>query len=165
MSSEEIIKPIKDRFEQAVLEIINEPDLTIIVSKNDILDICRFLHDSQELDFTYLSDLCGVDYLDRIPRFEVVYHLYSIKKNHRLRVKARVGENEGIISVESVWKTANWHEREAYDLLGIRFENHPDLRRILLPEDWQGHPLRKDYPLESGIGEKWLADKMESHQP
>lgn len=164
MTQEEMVVVLKDRFGQAILEIVDEPDLTILVDKENILEICRSLQDSPELDFSFLSDLCGVDYPDRTPRFEVVYHLYSISQNHRLRVKAKVGENESISSVESIWKAANWHEREVFDLLGIRFENHPDLRRILLPEDWEGHPLRKDYPLSPQAGER-LTERLAKHQP
>jgi len=106
-----------------------------------------------------------VDYPERQPRFDVVYHLYSIDKKHRIRIKAAIGENESISSVESVWKAANWFEREAYDMLGIMFDNHSDLRRILLPEDWKGHPLRKDYPLVTNVGEKWLEEKLRTHVP
>ena len=87
--------------------------------------------------------------VDAAPRFEVVYHLYSISKNHRLRIKVSVEERDCVVdSVVSVWKAANWQEREIYDLLGIEFRGHPDLRRILMSDDWEGHPLRKDYPLE-----------------
>jgi NADH-quinone oxidoreductase subunit C len=88
-----------------------------------------------------------VDYPTRSQRFDVVMHLYSMTQNHRLRVKAAVGENETIPTVSGVWKTANWQEREAFDMFGVVFEGHPDLRRILLPEDWEGYPMRKDYPL------------------
>lgn len=165
MTKEEMIVTIKDEFSHVILEITNQPDLTIVVKKERILNICHFLHSSPELDFSYLADLCGVDYPDRSPRFEVVYHLYSINKNHRLRLKARVGVDESISSVESVWKTANWHEREAFDLFGIRFENHPDLRRILMPEDWDGHPLRKDYALGPESGQQWLAERIDSYHP
>jgi NADH-quinone oxidoreductase subunit C len=95
-----------------------------------------------------LADLCGVDYFPQAPRFEVVYLLYSFKNNHRLRVKIKVGEGESVLSVESIWKAADWLEREAYDLFGISFANHPDLRRILLWDGYEGHPLRKDFPVE-----------------
>ncbi|HEX8686179.1 MAG TPA: NADH-quinone oxidoreductase subunit C, partial [Pyrinomonadaceae bacterium] len=113
-----------------------------------IVEVCRALRDDAETPFEYLSDLTCVHWPDRWPEeFEVVYNLYSIPKNARVRLKAGAGE-EGIESVTSVWPTANWMEREVYDLFGLNFKNHPDLRRLLLPKDWDGHPLRKDYPLE-----------------
>ena len=96
---------------------------------------------------TYLSDVCGVDYYPKTPRFEVVYHMLSINKKLRLRLKVRLAEGEKVDSVTGVWRSANWYEREAFDMFGIEFEGHPDPRRIYLAEDWEGHPLRKDYPL------------------
>jgi NADH-quinone oxidoreductase subunit C len=140
-------------------------DLTIRVKKDSIHALCRFLHDTPELDFDYLVDICGVDYPSRIPRFDVVYHLYSIKRRHRLRIKAGVGEDESIHSVVSIWRAANWYERETYDMFGIIFDNHPDLRRILMPDDWEGYPLRKDYPLVTDVGEKWMVEKIKIHMP
>ncbi|MEW6608923.1 MAG: NADH-quinone oxidoreductase subunit C [bacterium] len=149
MTNQEITKIIKDKFKKDILKVETEPDLTIYVSDDRILQICQFLHDDEELNFVYLSDISGVDYSERMPRFDVVYHLYSIEKNHRIRIKTAVGDGESISSVTGIWQGANWFEREVYDLFGVEFENHPDLRRILLPDDWQGHPLRKDYPLEA----------------
>ncbi|MEW6620358.1 MAG: NADH-quinone oxidoreductase subunit C [bacterium] len=149
MTNQEITKIIKDKFKKDILKVETEPDLTIYVSNDKILQICQFLHDNEELNFVYLSDICGVDYPERSPRFDVVYHLYSIEKNHRIRIKTAVGDGETISSVTGIWQGANWFEREVYDLLGVEFDNHPDLRRILMPDDWQGHPLRKDYPLEA----------------
>jgi NADH-quinone oxidoreductase subunit C len=149
MTKEEIIKIIKDKFKDVIINVEKEPDLTIYIRSNKLLDICEFLHDSSELNFVYLSDICGVDYPQRTPRFDVVYHLYSIEKNHRLRLKTSVEEDKKLPSVTGIWRGANWFEREVYDLFGIEFEKHPDLRRILLADDWHGHPLRKDYPLEA----------------
>lgn len=149
MGNDEIISIIKDKFKKEILQIETDPDLTVYVSKDKILPICQFLHDSSELNFVYLSDITGVDYPQRNPRFDVVYHLYSIDKNHRIRVKIGIDEGKTVYSVTGIWKGADWFEREVYDLFGIEFENHPDLRRILLTDDWQGHPLRKDYPLEA----------------
>ena len=123
-------------------------EVTILVPKNEILGICKFLHTDPNLQYRMLTDLCALDYHPETPRFEVVYLLYSPRNNERLRLKARVGEGESIASVESIWKAANWLEREVYDLFGIHFENHPDLRRILLWDGYEGHPLRKDYPVE-----------------
>ena len=116
---------------------------------NRIKDFFKYLKDDPKLDFNFLMDLTAVDYLHRKPqRFEVVYHLFSLKHNHRLRVKIPVDEDDcTIFSLTPLWKTANWYEREVWDLYGIRFSGHPDLRRILLYEEFKGHPLRKDYPI------------------
>ena len=125
-------------------------DATVVVAGASLVEVLGFLHSEPDLDFDMLSDLTAVDYHPREPRFEVVYHLYSIVQNHRLRVKVAVAggpeDDCEIDSVVSVWPAANWMEREVFDLYGIRFRNHPDLRRILLYEEFEGHPLRKDYP-------------------
>jgi NADH-quinone oxidoreductase subunit C len=121
--------------------------VSVRVNKDRIVEVCTFLRDTPGLEFDFMTDLTAVDYPTRPRRFDVVMHLYSMTLNHMLRVKAAVGENETIPTVSSVWKTANWQERECYDMFGVVFEGHPDLRRILLPEDWEGFPLRKDYPL------------------
>ena len=124
-------------------------DATAVVEPGRILDVLRLLRDDRELDFSMLSDVCAVDYLPRVPRFEVVYHLYSPARNHRVRIKARVPEADARIpSAVSLYASADWMEREVWDLYGIRFEGHPDLRRILLYDEFEGHPLRKDYPAE-----------------
>ena len=121
--------------------------VTIRVFKEHIVKVCFFMRDTPELRFDFLTDLTAVDYPSRPKRFDVVYHLYSTPLNHRLRLKAAVAEDEAIDTVWPVWKAANWEERETFDMFGIVFTGHPDLRRILLPEDWVGYPLRKDYPL------------------
>lgn len=149
MGTEEITKIIQNKF--AILNVEVEPDLTIYVSGNMLFSICQFLHDDPELNFVYVADITAVDYPERTPRFDVVYHLYSIDKNHRIRIKTGVDEGKGIPSVTGIWKGANWFEREIYDMFGIEFENHPELRRILLTDDWAEHPLRKDYPLQGNI--------------
>jgi NADH-quinone oxidoreductase subunit C len=124
-------------------------DATASVDPARIGEVLRFLRDDGELDFSMLTDLTAVDYLGEEPRFEVVYHLYSVSKNQRVRIKARVPEAAPEIeSVVELWPSANWMEREVYDLYGIAFVGHPDLRRILLYEGFEGHPLRKDYPKE-----------------
>jgi NADH-quinone oxidoreductase subunit C/D len=120
---------------------------TVVVKKEAILPLCQFLAEDPALSFDFLTDICGVDYPDREKRFEVVYHLYSMGRNTRIRVKTAVGEGEALTTVASVWKGASWLEREAYDMLGISFEGHPDLRRILTWDGYRGHPLRKDFPL------------------
>ena len=121
--------------------------LSIHLRPDSVVEVCRLLRDDPETPFEYLSDLTCVHWPERDDApFELVYNLYSISKNERVRLKAGVGEEAE--SVTSVWPAANWMEREVFDLFGVRFRNHPDLRRLLLPSDWQGHPLRKDYPLE-----------------
>ncbi len=143
------INKLREKFSEAILEVKTFRDeTTVLIAKKDILRVCQFLSSDPDLQFNLLTDLCGVDHLPETPRFEIVYHLCSLKNNQRLRIKTRVEEGEPVPSVESVWKVANWYEREVYDLFGIPFENHPDLRRILLWDGYQGHPLRKDYPTE-----------------
>ncbi len=120
----------------------------VMLPRDGIADALRTLRTDPELDFSLLSDLTAVDYRGRTPRFEVVYQLNSLAKRHRLRVKVGVPEDDATIpSATAVWRSANWAEREAYDMFGIRFEGHPDLRRILLYPEFEGYPLRKDYPL------------------
>ncbi len=119
-------------------------ELTLDIQRERIVAVCRLLRDT--LQFERLSTVTGVDWFPVEPRFEVVYHLHSVSRNERLRLKSRVpGGDPEIDSVTPVWSGANWFERETFDLFGVRFRNHPDLRRIMLPEDWEGHPLRKDY--------------------
>ena len=125
---------------------------TIVVKKDNIAAICRLLRDAEETNYNYLSDITCVDRLDFISddedRFEVLYNLYSMGTFGRLRLKARVSEDDPAIdTVEGVWPNANWVEREVYDMFGITFNHHSDLRRILMPDDWVGHPLRRDFPL------------------
>ena len=107
-------------------------------------DVLRFLRDDDACRCDLLVDLCGADYPERDKRFEVNYHLYSIPVGHFVRVKVRVAEGEPVASATAVWSTAEWFEREIYDMFGVPFRDHPDLRRILMPEDWRGHPLRKE---------------------
>ena len=124
-------------------------DATAGIDPAEIVRVLTWLRDTDGLDFEMLVDLTCVDWLGQEPRFEVVYHLYSVKRNERVRVKARVPETPGSIdSVAGVYASANWMEREVFDLYGVRFRGHPDLRRILLYEGFDGHPLRKDYPKE-----------------
>ncbi|MBI3304098.1 MAG: NADH-quinone oxidoreductase subunit C [Deltaproteobacteria bacterium] len=121
---------------------------TIVINREDALAIFGALKDDPAFAFNLLVDLSAVDFFGQEPRFEVVYHLYSLRLNHRLRVKIRVPEDDTWVpSVSSLWKAANWLEREVWDMFGIRFADHPDLRRILMYEEFRGHPLRKDYPV------------------
>ncbi|MCP5007307.1 MAG: NADH-quinone oxidoreductase subunit C [Planctomycetes bacterium] len=143
---------LRAEFPKAVLSAkIFNGEQTFYIGKDAILDVSEFLRDDDELAFDFLSDLCGVDTTlkDEGDFLEVVYHLYSIKKNHRVRLKVKVPVSKpDIKSVTGIWKTADWHEREAYDMFGITFEGHPGLLRILTPDGFEGHPLRKDYPLK-----------------
>jgi len=124
-------------------------ELTIVVPREHLRRAAEFLRSDPELQFTFLSDVAGVDRFPMEPRFEVNYHLMSLARRERLRLKVCIAGSDPVVeSVTSVWPGADWHEREIFDLFGVRFEGHPDLRRILMPEDWEGHPLRKDYPVE-----------------
>jgi NADH-quinone oxidoreductase subunit C len=126
---------------------LDRDELTIEVAADRVVEACRILKD--RLQFVRLSTVTAVDRYPAEPRFEIVYHLHSLANNQRLRLKCRLaGDQPEIDSVTGVWRSANWYEREVFDLFGVTFRNHPDLKRILLPEDWTGHPLRKDYPVE-----------------
>ena len=143
------VEKLKEKFGASIQEVKTfRGEVTVTVAKEALYEICRFLYADPDLQFRFLTDLCGVDNLPQIPRFEVVYLLYSMKNNERVRLKTKVGVGESVSSVESIWKAADWLEREAYDLFGIPFDNHPDLRRILLWDGFEGYPLRKDYPVE-----------------
>jgi len=143
------VKKLQEKFPASVSEVKTFRDeVNVTVQKKDIFEICKFLYSDPDLQYQMLTDLCGVDFFPESPRFEVVYLLYSMKKQQRLRLKVKVGDSESVSSVESIWKAADWLEREVYDLFGISFDNHPDLRRILLWDGYEGHPLRKDFPVE-----------------
>lgn len=142
---------LSEYFGDKVKEIrYSHGDLMVSVDRAVIVDVCRRLRDDADLSFDFCSYITAVDYsaLGQTPRFELIYQLLSLRHHHRLRVKARVPEDDPVIdTVEGVWKTANWLERETFDMFGIVFRNHSDLRRILMPDDWEGHPLRKEFPL------------------
>jgi NADH-quinone oxidoreductase subunit C len=124
-------------------------EMTIYVDRTAVREACVLLRDDPACPFNFLSDVTCVDWYPQEPRFEVVYHLLSIPKKERVRLKVRLpGSSPAIESVTSVWPSANFFEREVYDLFGVRFNGHPYLRRLLMPENWEGHPLRKDYPVE-----------------
>lgn len=146
---DDVVTLVQEQFPQAVEEAASfRGEHTIRVKREHLLAVARFLKEDPAAALNFLSDLCGVDYEGREPRFEVVYHLYSMEHKHRLRMKVGLPEGDlSIPSVTSIWKTADWHERECYDLLGITFRDHPDLRRILTPDGFKEHPLRKDFPL------------------
>ena len=124
-------------------------EISIYVERSLIREACVLLRDDADCPFNYLADVTCVDWFPSEPRFEVVYHLLSIPKKERVRLKVRLeGSSPGLDSVTPVWPSANYFEREVFDLFGVRFAGHPYLRRLLMPEDWEGHPLRKDYPVE-----------------
>jgi len=127
-------------------------DWTVIVSADHLLEVARFLRDDSVGSFDYCADVTATDWPPRDRRFDVIYCLYSTRLRHRLRIKLMAGEGDPVPSVTEIWPAANWLEREVFDQFGVNITGHPDLRRILMPEDWQGHPQRKDYPLE-GPGE------------
>lgn len=159
-SDHPLARKLRERFGEAVTdasEFLGQ--LSIRIEPSRIVEVCEALKADPETPFNYLSDLTCVHYPDKKEApFEVVYQLYSISKNERVRLKAAVN-GEGIESVTSVWPSADWPEREVYDLFGVVFRNHPDLRRILLPPDWEGHPLRKDYPLEF-VENRWTEEHL-----
>lgn len=144
------IRKLKEWDAQAVAEVIEfRGETTVVVPREHLQRAAGYLAGEPSLRFSFLSDITTVDRFPLEPRFELNYHLLSMDRSERLRLKVRLsGSDPTIHSVTSVWPTANWHERENFDLFGIRFEGHPDLRRILMPDDWEGHPLRKDYPVE-----------------
>jgi NADH-quinone oxidoreductase subunit C len=135
---------------QAVAEVIEfRGETTVVVPREHLRRAAEFLVNDRALQFTFLSDITAVDKFPIEPRFELNYHLLSLEYRKRIRLKVRIpGDDPQVQSVTPIWPAANWHEREAFDLMGIRFEGHPDLTRILMPDDWEGYPLRKDYPVE-----------------
>jgi NADH-quinone oxidoreductase subunit C len=160
-SNHPLVKKIREKLDGTVLEASEFiGQLSIRIERERILEVCNFLKRDAETPFNFLSDLTCVHFPDRAETpFDVVYNLYSISANERVRLKAATNEERGVESVTSVWPTANWMEREVFDLFGVPFRNHPDLRRILLPPDWEGHPLRKEYPLEF-IENNWTAKHL-----
>lgn len=154
MNQEAIKDKLASRFGQDVIQAAGEfrAQMSVTVPPERILDVARFLKDDPELSLDFLSFVAGVDWYPNTPRFEVVYQLYSMKHNHRFRIKSVLEEpadgQAQIDSVTPVWPTADWHERETAEMFGIRFKNHPDPRKLLLPDNWTIHPLRKDFPLE-----------------
>src|SRR5579863_4789807 len=141
---------VQAKFPQAIVEIGDfRGEHTIILLPEHLIAVCTYLH--KQLPYTFLSTVTAVDWLERLPRYDVVYHLLSITHRSELRLKIRVGiqgeEHPSVPTISAIWPGANWYEREVYDLFGITFTGHPDLRRILMPNDWSTHPLRKDYPL------------------
>jgi NADH-quinone oxidoreductase subunit C len=150
----QILQRLRDRFGPAVVDSHeHRGDATLVLDRASLVDALRFCRQAPGLDFDVLMDLTAVDYLkypgrEDGPRFDVVYHLYSLAHNHRVRVKVRVDEDDATVpTAVDVWPIANWFEREVWDMFGVRFTGHPDLRRLLMYEEFVGHPLRKDYPI------------------
>ena len=145
-----LVRKLKNWDPQAVAEVIEfRGETTVVVPREHLRRAAEFLSGDPELCFNFLSDITALDRFPLEPRFELNYQLLSLDRWERLRLKVRVsGQDPTVPSVTTVWLGANWHEREAFDLFGVRFDGHPDLRRILMPDDWEGHPLRKDYPVE-----------------
>ena len=149
------VEMVRKKFPQAIVETVEfRGEQTIVLKPEHLVAVCSYLQ--KNLKYTFLSTVTAVDWFERVPRYDVVYHLLSIPHRSELRLKVRVGERgagadlsqpPSVPTVVGVWPSANWYEREIYDLFGITFAGHPDLRRILMPMDWTTHPLRKDYPL------------------
>lgn len=143
------IGPLRERFGEAIIGLVTfRGETTVLVERNSVVDVCAFLRHEPALRYNFLSAIQCCDWLGHEPRFEVVYHLLSMERADRLRVKVGVPEDDLTVpTMTTVWRTANWFEREIYDLFGLRFSGHPDLRRILMPDDWEGYPLRRDEPI------------------
>jgi NADH-quinone oxidoreductase subunit C len=144
-----ITNKLKNVFDDKIEEIvIHRNELTFVISKNALIDVCNFLKNNEETKFDYLSDICGLDRYIKKNRFEVVYNLWSDLLKFRIRLRVKIDEKDlNIESVSSVWQSANWYERETFDMFGIIFNDHPDLRRIYMPDEFEYYPLRKDFPL------------------
>jgi NADH-quinone oxidoreductase subunit C len=143
-----LVDELRKRFPSAIADAVifrGQPSLS--VATEALLAVSEYLKSQEGGAYTFLTDETAVDYPKREKRFEIIYHLYSFKLNHRLRLKVLAGEREKVPSVVPVWPAANWLEREVFDMFGVEYEGHPDLKRILLPEEWTGHPLRKDYDI------------------
>ncbi|MFY9608080.1 MAG: NADH-quinone oxidoreductase subunit C [Blastocatellia bacterium] len=149
ISGDSLVNRIKERFGEAITEAVATLGQQIIrVKKESYLEMCRFLLQDEEADFKMCTDLTAIHWPDRKgEEFDIVLFLYSLTKNRRLRIKVAIADGENCPSVSPFWSGANWMEREVYDMFGVKFAGHPDLRRILLPSDWPGNPLRKEYPI------------------
>jgi NADH-quinone oxidoreductase subunit C len=163
-----IAQTLELMFPDAILESQEfRGEITIIVDGAKIIEVCQYCRNTEGLEFNFLSDITGIDYLPKEPRFGILYHLYSLTQNHSLRLKVLLpGDEPRVYSVTSIYPAANWSEREIFDLFGVTFENHPDLRRLLMPDGWDGHPLRKDYPLGyETVQFSFNFDEVDQHKP
>lgn len=149
MEHAKVLERLQEQFGETILDHSEfRGDLSVRVKPEAIVEVARFLRDDPQLQYNFLENICGVDYLGRDPRFEVVYHFISLHSYDRICVKVGLPEaNPSVPTLTTLWAGANWQERETYDMFGIVFEGHPSLVRILMPDDWEGHPQRKDVPL------------------
>ena len=162
------VETLRKAFPEAVEDVQDfRGELTIVVAGERIVDVIRCCRDTDGLQYNFLSDVAGVDYHPQEPRFGISYHLYSMLHNRFLRLKVYLpNEDPRVPSVTPVFPSANWSEREVYDLFGVVFDGHPDLRRILMPDGWDGHPLRKDYPLGyETVQFSFNFDEVDKHKP
>jgi NADH-quinone oxidoreductase subunit C len=165
------VAAVREQFPQALLDVVQfSGETTLVIHPKEIVSVCRYLRDTNGLIYNFLSDISSVDYYpdyNRPGRFGVSYHLLSMLYNRRVRLKVYLSEDEPIVpTVTNVWAAANWLEREIYDMMGIIFEGHPDLRRVLLPDDWDGHPLRRDAPLGyETVMFSFNVDEISKHKP
>lgn len=165
------VQALQEAMPEVVQDIhVFREETTIIVAPKDVVTTLRYLRDTQGLLYNYLSDISAVDYYpdySRPERFGVSYHLYSMLYNRRLRVKTYVPEDDPVVPTATVvWPAANWLEREIYDMMGIEFAGHPDMRRVLMPQDWDGHPHRRDYPLGyETVMFSFNVDEIDRHKP
>lgn len=165
------VDALKSAFGDAVRDVIEfRGETTVVVAPGDVPKVCRFLRDTSGLIYNFLSDISAVDYYpdyNRPGRFGVSYHIYSMLYNRRLRIKTYVDEEQAVVpTVTAIWPGANWLEREAMDMMGIKFEGHPDPRRLLMPDDWDGHPHRRDYPLGyETIQFSFNIEEIQKHKP
>jgi NADH-quinone oxidoreductase subunit C len=143
------VEALQAKFGEAIQDVQEfRGEIAVFVDAARIVDVCQYCRDTEGLQYNFLSDVTGIDYLPQKPRFGVAYNLYSMYHNRSLRLKVMLpGDEPEVPTVTSVYPAADWFEREIFDLLGVMFTDHPDMRRILMPDDWDGHPLRKDYPL------------------
>lgn len=165
------VEAVKGAFPQAVLDVVQfAGETTLVIHPKEIVNVARYVRDTNGLIYNFMSDISSVDYYpdyNRPGRFGVCYHLLSMLYNRRLRLKVYLPEDEPIVpTVTGVWAVANWLEREIYDMMGIIFEGHPDLRRVLLPDDWDGHPARRDAPLGyETVMFSFNVDEISKHKP
>ncbi len=167
MYSKEAADIVQEKFADQVLERIEfRGEITLMVAPEALLEVAEYLRDTDGLEFNMLSDVAGADYYPEEQRFGISYILFSLNNNNRLRLKIRVDEDINVPSMTGLYPGANWMEREIFDMFGVRFDGHPDMRRILMPFDWTGHPQRKDYPL--GYEEVQFSfnyDRVQSKKP
>jgi NADH-quinone oxidoreductase subunit C len=168
MENQTVVERLRSAHPDAIVAVAEQRgDVHITVHGKDIVTVARFLRDDPELHYIFLENLCGVDYLGREPRFEVVYHLLSFTNRHRVCLKVGLPEDDPTVpSLTALWPTANWQERETYDMFGIIFSGHPSLKRILLPDEWEGYPQRKDVPLGAEeVAFTPNVERIDAHKP